>query len=329
MAMRIRFMALAGVAALLLGACAAGPGNGGAAEYPSGNISIMAPADPGGGWDSTARAMQSALTDGVVDVNVDVYNVGGAAGTIGLAQFVEQNEGDAHQLMVMGLVMVGGILTNDSAVTLDQVTPIASLTTEWEAIAVAADSPYESLDQLIEDFKADPTSVAWGGGSAGGTDHMVVALIAQAAGVDAGQINYIAHAGGGELLPAILSGNVAAGVSGLSEFADSVAAGDMRLLAVTSDEPIAEVEAPTIGEAADLDVVISNWRGVVAPPGVSDAERDAIVDLIERMHDSESWQTALATNGWTDFFQTGGDYATFLDEEEQRVQEVLTQIGLT
>lgn len=329
MATRIQLVAVASVAALVLAACAGGPGGASPAAYPSANVSIMAPADPGGGWDSTARAMQSALTEDVVDVNVDVYNVGGAAGTIGLAQFVEQHEGDPHQLMVMGLVMVGGILTNDSQVTLEQVTPIASLTTEWEAIAVAADSPYESLDQLVEAFKADPTSVAWGGGSAGGTDHMVVALIAQAAGVEPDQINYIAHAGGGELLPAILSNNVAAGVSGLSEFADSVAAGDMRLLAVTSDQRIEGVDAPTISEAAGLDVVISNWRGVVAPPGISDTQRDAIVGMVEEMHGSASWEAALESNGWTDFYQTGDEFATFLDEEEQRVQEVLTQIGLT
>jgi putative tricarboxylic transport membrane protein len=289
----------------------------------------MAPADPGGGWDSTARAMQTALTTDVVDVTVEVYNVGGAAGTIGLAQFVEQHKGDPQQLMVMGLVMVGGILTNDSAVTLDQVTPIASLTTEWEAIAVAADSPYQDLQQLVDAFKANPTSVAWGGGSAGGTDNMVVALIAKAAGVDPAQINYIAHAGGGELIPAILSGNVAAGVSGLSEFSDQVEAGEMRLLAVTSDAALEGVDAPTIKDAADLDVVISNWRGVVAPPEISDAQRDAVVGVIQEMHDGATWQSALETNGWSDLFQTGDEFKAFLDDEQERVQQVLTDIGLT
>lgn len=323
-------------ATLLLAACTASPGgspaasSGGeasAAAYPIGDLSIMAPADPGGGWDSTARAMQSALTSGVVDVNVDVYNVGGAAGTIGLAQFVEDASGDPNQLMVMGLVMVGGILTNDSAVTLDQATPIASLTTEWEAIVVPADSKYETLEQLVDDFKAAPTSISWGGGSAGGTDHMVVALLAKAAGVDPGGINYIAHAGGGELLPALLSGGVTAGVSGISEFAASVEAGDLRYLAVTSDKPVEGVDSPTVTDAG-YDVVISNWRGVMAPPEISDADRDAIVGMIEKMHDSDAWQEALTSNGWTDLLKTGDEYGDFLAQEQTRVEQVLRDIGL-
>jgi putative tricarboxylic transport membrane protein len=323
-------------ATLLLAACSASPsgspavssgGDASAAAYPTGDLSIMAPADPGGGWDSTARAMQSALTSGVVDVNVDVSNVGGAAGTIGLAQFVEDASGDPNQLMVMGLVMVGGILTNDSAVSLDQVTPIASLTTEWEAIVVPADSKYETLEQLVDDFMADPTAISWGGGSAGGTDHMVVALLAKAAGVDPGGINYIAHAGGGELLPALLSGGVTAGVSGISEFAASVEAGDLRYLAVTSDTPVEGVDSPTVTDAG-YDVVISNWRGVMAPPEISDTDRDAIVGMIQAMHDSDVWQEALASNGWTDFLKTGDEYGDFIAQEQTRVEQVLRDIGL-
>ena len=297
-----------------------------AAEYPTADISIMAPADPGGGWDSTARAMQAALQDGVIEQNVEVYNVGGAAGTIGLAQFAGE-AGDPHQLMVMGLVMVGGIMTNESAVDLSQVTPIASLTTEWEAVAVAADSEYETFEQLIEDFKADPGSISWGGGSAGGTDHILVGMIAQAAEVDPAQINYIANAGGGELVPAVISGGVTVGVSGASEFADQVAAGEMRYLAISSEEPVEGIEAPTIIESG-LDVTISNWRGVMAPPDISDADRAGIIAMIERMHESEGWQTALEENGWTDFFQTGDEYAAFLADEEERVAEVLQEIGL-
>lgn len=320
-----RWMVVAGSLAIVLAACT--PGGGGAGDYPSADLAIMAPADAGGGWDSTARAMQGALTSDVTDKNVTVYNVGGAAGTIGLAQFVEEQAGDPHQLMVMGLVMVGGILTNDSEVTLDQTTPIASLTTEWEAIVVPADSQYETLEQLVADFQSDPTSISWGGGSAGGTDHMVVALLAQAAGVEAGDINYIPHSGGGELLPALLSDNVTAGVSGISEFADSVETGDLRYLAVTSDAALEGIDAPTVTDAG-FDVVISNWRGVVAPPDISDEERTAIIGMIQAMHDGDAWNEALTTNGWTDFFTTGDDFVTFLGSEDERVSQVLTEIGL-
>lgn len=288
----------------------------------------MAPADPGGGWDQTARAMQSALTEGgVIDENVEVYNVGGAGGTIGLAEFVSDNAGDPNQLMVMGLVMLGAIQTNDSPVDLSQTTPIASLLTEWEAIVVPAGSEYQTLEQLVEDFKADPGSISWAGGSAGSTDQVLIGLLAQEVGVDPAEVNYIAHSGGGEANAAILSGSVSAGVTGLAEVIDQVEAGQMRLLAVSSDEPIEGVNAPTIVESG-YDVTLPNWRGVVAPPDISDEDREAIIAMIEQMHDSPEWQETLETNNWTDFFQTGDEFAAYLDEENERVSGVLSEMGL-
>ena len=312
---------------LMLGGCGGG-GGAGDDDYPEGDVEIMAPADPGGGWDQTARAMQSALTEGgIVEENVEVYNVGGAGGTIGLAQFVSDNAGDPNQLMVMGLVMLGAIQTNDSPVEVNQATPIASLTTEWEAIVVPADSEYQTLEQLVEAFRADPGSVSWGGGSAGGTDQILVGLLAQEAGVDPVEVNYIAHSGGGEATAAILSGGVTAGVSGVGEFADQVEAGQLRLLAVSSDERVEEADAPTIVESG-YDVVVPNWRGVMAPPNISDDDREAIIAMIQEMHDSPEWQETLEANGWTDFLQTGDEYETFLEEENQRVEEVLGEMGL-
>lgn len=308
------------------GSPAAAGSDGAAAGFPEENLQIMAPADPGGGWDSTARAMQPALEE-VGGVSAEVYNVGGAGGTIGLAQFAEENSGDPYQLMVMGLVMVGGILTNDSQVTLDDVTPIASLTAEQEAIVVAADSEYESLEQLVDAWIEDPTSISWGGGSAGGTDHILVGLLAQAAGIDPSDINYVAHSGGGEAVNAILSGAVTAGVSGVSEFTDQVDAGEMRWLAVSGDAAPDGIDSPTISDAG-YDVVLENWRGVVAAPDLSDADREAVVGLITEMHDSDAWQEALATNGWSDFFQAGDEFDAFLAEEKTRVEGVLTEIGL-
>ena len=303
-----------------------GDGGEATADYPSEDLQIMAPADPGGGWDSTARAMQPVLEE-VGGVGAEVYNVGGAGGTIGLAQFAEETTGDPHQLMVMGLVMVGGILTNDSQVTLDDVTPIAALTSEQEAIVVAADSEYETLEQLVEDWVADPTAISWGGGSAGGTDHILVGLLAQEAGVDPSGINYVAHSGGGEAVNAILSGAVTAGVSGVSEFADQVEAGEMRWLGVSGEEPPEGIDAPTISEAG-FDVVLENWRGVMGAPDLSDADREAVVGLITEMHDSEAWQAALEENGWSDFFRAGDEFAAYLDEEKTRVEGVLSEIGL-
>lgn len=297
-------------------------------EYPADDITIMAPAAPGGGWDSTSRTMQKAIADaGLTAKSVEVYNVAGAGGTVGLAQFVEQEKGKPESLMVMGLVMVGAIRTNSAPVDLGSVTPIASLTAEWEAIAVKADSKYQTLDDLVAAFKADPKSIAWGGGSAGGTDHILVGLIAKAAGVDPLGINYIAHSGGGEALDAILSGAVTAGVSGASEFADQVAAGSMRYLALSSDAPVAGIDSPTVRDAG-LDVVLANWRGVVAAPDLDPLERDAIVAFVGKLHDSAAWKAALEANGWTDYFQAGDDFDAFLDAEVIRVEAVLKDIGL-
>jgi putative tricarboxylic transport membrane protein len=323
--LQIAIVGVLGLLALLtlLGGC-----GGAGDDYPEGDVELMAPADPGGGWDQTARAMQSALTEsGVVEENVEVYNVGGAGGTIGLAQFVSDNAGDPNQLMVMGLVMVGAIQTNDSPVDLSQTTPIASLLTEWEAIVVPADSEYQTLEQLVEAFRADPGSISWAGGSAGSTDQILIGLLAQEVGVDPAEVNYIAHSGGGEANSAILSGGVSAGVSGLAEVRDQVEAGQMRLLAVSSDERIEEADAPTIVESG-YDLVVPNWRGVMAPPDISDEDREAVVSMIEEMHDTPEWQETLETNGWTDFFQTGEEYETFLDEENQRVRDVLGEMEL-
>jgi putative tricarboxylic transport membrane protein len=346
-------LAVAAVFGLLLGACSAGGGSSAGAsgaasapasapagasasaeasvalpEYPSGDLSIMAPAAPGGGWDSTARALQKAVQDDkLTSKNVEVYNVPGAGGTVGLAQLADQEKGKPDSLMVMGLVMVGAIRTNNSPVDLSKVTPIASLTAEWEAIVVKADSPYKTLGDLVAAFKADPKSISWGGGSAGGTDHILVGLVAKAAGVDPAGINYIAHSGGGEAIDAILSGAVTAGVSGVSEFTDQVEAGAMRFLAISADAKVEGIDAPTIKDAG-LDVQLANWRGIVAAPDIDAAARDAAVAFITRVHDGPAWQATIKAKGWTDFFKPGDEYKSFLDAEITRVEGVLKDIGL-
>ena len=223
--MRKLLLAVAGIAGLAMS------GTAFAADYK-----IMAPAAPGGGWDQTARSMQTALQDEGISGNVQVTNVPGAGGTIGLAQFVNQANGDPSQLIVGGYVMVGAILTNASPVTLDQVTPIARLTGEFEAIVVPAASDIKDMADLVAKLKADPGSVSWGGGSAGGTDHITAGLIAKAAGVDPTKVNYIAFSGGGEALAAILGGQVTVGISGYGEFAAQIEAGELRIIGISSDE---------------------------------------------------------------------------------------------
>lgn len=314
---------------VLTGCGDGGGGEGGeAAEYPSEAIEIMAPADPGGGYDQTARSMGRALTEGgVIETGAEIYNVSGGSGTIGLTQFVGENAGNPHELMVIGKILVGAIEQTDAQVSLEDTTPIARLTAEYDAIVVPADSEYETLEQLMEDFEADPGSVAWGGGSVGGVDQILVAQLAEAAGIEPSEINYIPYSGGGELTPAILSGDVTAAASGLAEFQDQIDAGEMRVLAVSSEEPIEGVDAPTIIDAG-YDVSIANWRGVVAPPEISDEQRDAVVGMIEEMAETEEWQETLETNNWEDYLLTGEEFGTYLEEENTAISQTLTDLGI-
>jgi putative tricarboxylic transport membrane protein len=275
--------------------------------------------------------MSQALKESkAIDKGVEVYNVPGAGGTIGLSQLSSKQAGKSNELMVMGLVMMGAIETNKSPVDLSKTTPIAALTTEPEAIFVRADSKYKTLQDLIDDMKADPAKTSFGGGSAGGTDQILLGLVAKAAGVDPSKPKYVAYSGGGEAEQSILSGSVDAGVSGVSEFSDQVEAGKMRVLAVSTAQPlqVGGKEAKTLKDQG-LDVEITNWRGVVAPPDIKPAERDAAIKAITKLHDSPEWKAALKKNGWTDFFKPGDEFRSYMDSETKRVKTVLGDIGLT
>ncbi len=308
------------LATIALGALFAGSAF--AADYK-----IMAPAAPGGGWDQTARTMQAALQDEKISGSVQVNNVPGAGGTIGIAQFVNTAAGKADELMVGGYVMVGAILTNKSPVTLAQVTPIARLTGEYEVIVVSAASPIKDMAGLVEKLKADPGSVSWGGGSAGGTDHITAGLIAKAVGVDPTKVNYIAFSGGGEALAAILGNQVTLGISGYGEFRAQVEAGTLRVIGISSDERVAGIDAPTFKEGG-VDVSIQNWRSVSAAPGITAEQEAAINADIRKMVESKSWQDALAKNGWANTYLAGEDFKAQLAKDIAATEAILKDIGL-
>ena len=271
--------------------------------------------------------MQTLMQSEGISGDVQVTNVPGAGGTIGLAQFVNQSSGDPEALIVGGYVMVGAILTNASPVDLTMVTPIARLTGESEAIVVPASSDIQTLDDLVAKLKADPGAVSWGGGSAGGADHIAAGLIAKAAGVDPTKVNYIAFSGGGEALAAILGGQVTVGISGYGEFESQVEAGQLRLLAVSGEERIEGVDAPTLTEAG-IDVTLENWRMVAAAPGITDEQKAAITADIEKLATSEAWKQELATRGWVDRYLAGDDFDTQLAEDIAATSEILKTIGL-
>ena len=325
---RLSAAAIALTGALVLAGCGSLGESAADASGEAGidQLQIIVPADPGGGWDATGRAMQSVLQDNELVGDAQVENVGAAGGTVGLAKLA--NETDENTLMVMGLVMVGAIETNHSETTLEDVTPIAGLTEEALIIVAPADSPYEDVNDLIEDQRKRGQGVSIAGGSAGGADHILGGLLLQDAEIAPGSLNYIPYSGGGESLAALLGGKVDAGISGVAEYAAQVEAGKLKALGVSGEERSDLLpDVPTLTEQG-IDVTLTNWRGVVAPGGIDDAKTDELVELVTDMHGTEDWAAVLEENAWADALITGDEFDTFMDEEIVRVQQVLRDIGL-
>jgi putative tricarboxylic transport membrane protein len=289
-------------------------------------LTLIAPAAPGGGWDGTARGMGEVLQEAGLTKSVKVENVPGAGGTVGLAQFVKR-QGDPKAVMVSGLVMVGAVLTNKSPVGMDKLTPLARLTSEWEAIAVPANSDIKTMADLIAKLKADPSKVTWGGGSAGGTDHITAALLAKAVGVDPSKINYIAHSGGGEAMASIVGGHVTLGINSISELEPQVKAGKLRWIGMSADARVPGIDCPTFKEGG-VNLVLGNWRAVMGAPGLSDADKKKLVGLFDAMAKSDQWKKKLVEKTWLDNYLSGAEFDAFLKEENARVTEVLKSVGL-
>ena len=297
------------------------------ARAAAANLKMMIPANPGGGWDTTGRALGKALQEAGVAASVSYDNKGGAAGALGLAQFVNASKGDPNAVMVMGAVMLGGIITGKPPVSLSQATPIARLTSEYNVFVLPAASPLKTMKDVVEQMKKDPGSVKWGGGSRGSTEHIAAAMIARAVGVDPAKINYVAFRGGGEATAAILGGNVTVGGSGYSEFAEYINTGKMRALAVTSDKRLKGVEVPTLKEQG-IDVVIGNWRGVYGAPSINAEQRKALTELVVRATKSKAWAESLEKNNWTSALMTGPDFDKFVDDEFASLRAVMAKSGM-
>ena len=292
-------------------------------------IKMMLPANPGGGWDTTGRALGKALQDAGVASSVTYDNKGGAAGAIGLAQFVNGNKADPNAMMVMGAVMLGGIITGKPPVNLSQATPLARLTSEYNVFVLPANSPYKNMAEVVAQLKKDPGSIKWGGGSRGSTEHIAAAMIAREVGVDPAKINYVAFRGGGEAISAILGGNVTVGGSGFSEFAEYIATGKMKPIGVTSAQRLkgAASSIPTLKEQG-INVEIGNWRGVYGAPGISKAQRDELVAQIEKATKSKAWAEALQKNDWTPAWLSGDAFGKFVDDEFASLRATMAKSGM-
>ncbi|TXS14463.1 tripartite tricarboxylate transporter substrate binding protein [Streptomyces sp. adm13(2018)] len=327
MRLRTPFALLGAALLVLVGPPLLSPGSGSDTGTRIPGLRLMVPNTPGGGYDITARTAAKNAEEADLTGDIEVFNLPGAGGTVGLTRLVGER-GNGRLAMSMGLGVVGAVHTNETPRTLADTTPIARLTEEQDIVVVGKDSPYRTIDELLTAWKANPGKLPVGGGSSpGGPDHLAPMLMAQAAGIAPKDVNYVPFDGGGELLASILGDKVAFGVSGVGEYLDQIRAGELRLLAVTGPKRVPGLDAPTLREAG-LDAEFTNWRGIVAPPGLSDAEREKLVALVTELHASPQWRESLKTHGWDDAFLPGEEFGAFLAEEDRRVGSVLKELGL-
>jgi putative tricarboxylic transport membrane protein len=297
-------------------------------QYLIKEIEIIAPASPGGGWDQTARLIQGVLLSQGLVGNSQVVNIPGAGGTIGLAQLVTNSRNVNMKIMLSGLIMMGASLSNNSEVTLNDAIPIARLLGEYEVLVVPTSSPYVNLDSFLNDWRDDPGSLSVAGGSAGGTDHMLLGLLAIDQGVDPSSINYLAHSGGGESLAAILGNHVTAGINGYGELRAFIDSGRLRALAISSPERIEGIDIPTFIEQG-VDIELANWRSLIASPNEPNENIIKYRELATELNNLEEWGAVLDNNNWTNLFLIGSEFDQFLIDENKRVNEVLSSIGLS
>ncbi|MCY0904417.1 Bug family tripartite tricarboxylate transporter substrate binding protein [Arthrobacter sp. H14-L1] len=291
------------------------------------DIRMMVPNSPGGGYDITARIAARTMEDSGATGHMEIFNVTGAGGSVALARLINES-GNPDLMMMMGLGVVGSGYANGSKDNVSDATALAELIEEQEAILVRSDSPYKSIGDLLQAWKSTPSSVTVGGGSApGGPDQLFPMELARVIGVPTNEVHYSAYAGGGELLPALLNRKVSFGTSGLAEYRDQIASGQLRILAVSGRERHASITAPTLRESG-INLVFTNWRGVLAPPGITPSDRQRLLQALDRLHESPAWKQALLDNGWDDAYKTGDTFSAFLKEQDATVAATLKELGI-
>lgn len=295
------------------------------------DLLMIIPNSPGGGYDQTGRAAVQVMEDAdITGGSFTVDNVVGAGGAGAMTSLMAE-VGDEHTMMTVGLGVVGSTYSFATPFQLRDATPLAQLMSEPEGVLVPGDSPFQTIDDLVQAWKDDPSGLTVGGGSSpGGPDHLFPMQLAAELGIDPTEVNYITYDGGGPLTSALLGEKIDAGFSGLAEFAGQVESGELRVLAVSGEERYPDgpfVDVPTLTES-DIDLVFLNWRGVLAPPEISAERTEELIGYLETMHDSQAWQQVLSDNGWTDDFKTGEDFETFLEEQDDRVSGTLEELGL-
>lgn len=292
-----------------------------------GRLEFIVPGGPGSGQDQAARAFEEALKAERLISGAQIIHYAGGGGMIAVSQFLTSKAGNGNAVVTQGAGHLSFPLSNKTPVSLNDVVPLARLAGEYELLVVRANSEFKTIDELIAKYKANPSSVSWGAGSTGSTDHIFYALISKAAGIDPKKLNYIPHANTGDIVAAVLGGHVHVGAGGYQDFAPQIQAGRMRVLAVGSPDRLKGIDAPTLKERG-LDVVLTNWRGVSAHPSLSAQQLDRLSALFERMAKSKAWQKILADKGWNDLYLDRKGYAEFMKSEQARVGAILEELGM-
>ncbi|GAA4864131.1 Bug family tripartite tricarboxylate transporter substrate binding protein [Saccharopolyspora cebuensis] len=324
---------LTNAAALVLGTAVVGAGfadarsGAGGGAGPRDRLHLLVPAAPGGGWDSVAREVQAVAQQHALAGTIEILNVPGAAGTIGLARLVNQ-AGRGDTLMMTGTVMMGGIEVTGSPHTLRDATPIARLADDYAVVAVPAGSPFARIDDLLAAWRANAAGVVVGGGSIGGTDHLLAGMLSKSAGADPRDLNYIAYAGGGEAVAGALNGSLDVVVSGYTELAGQFESGQLRALGISAARPVEAIPVPSFREQG-VDVELANWRGLFAPPGIDRGQRQELESLVADVHGTPEWRRTLTTNSWQDTFQTGDEFERFVRNETDRIERISEELGLS
>ena len=289
-----------------------------------GSFEFVSSSNIGGGYGTTAIALGDALKKEELLKDYTVTYRSNAP--LGLGYFADQ-KGRSDLGIITGFAMPGGLATNGSKLDITNYKAVASFLREAEAFAVPMNSKYKTINQLLADIKASPKTVAVGGGNYGGVDHVTIATLAESVGVQATDLNYIPYSGGGTLVPDVIAGRVAVGISGTSEFASYVAAGKMRILAVTSPKPLSTIKGKTLIQQG-INMTFGNWRGILAPADLSAADYLNFVKVMDTVHITQSWKDVLVAKSWIDEYRSGSAFTTWLEKENKSILAVLTAFKL-
>jgi len=292
------------------------------------SIHFLIPGGAGGGWDGTARGTGEALTKSGIVGKASYENMSGGGGGKAIGYLIENAESNHGTLMVNSTPIVIRSLTGVFPQNFRDLTLIGGTIGDYAALVVGKDSDIMSMDDLVAAFKEDPNSVAIGGGSAPGSmDHLVPAMIMEAAGADPLDVKYVAYDAGGKAMAGLLAGETAVLSTGFSEAVALAEAGEVRILAVTSPERLEDYpDVPTVMEQG-IDAEFVNWRGFFAAPGLPEADRVKYINTLEKMYETAEWEDVRARNGWVNIFNPGYKFYGFLEGQEKTIGDLMKKLG--